>query len=261
MSILQKLGEIFGCLIFSLAFGFLIVFIALANFTQYTTLQPIATSLIEKQLTNGTDQNQLNALFFNLTEQCKLSSTAIVPLNDNNQVNLKCEDIKNSNSSDVPHLIAITLFNQTYYKSYDCAFIDCIKGLTFETSSNAAENQKFTILTSAKANEFFSKNQIFLIVATIVGIILIIVSVRVWYNILKAIGITMLLIGITYLFISLIKSQLSHMFENQNLSVIIDTLFAPISDLLKISLILGIVLTIIGYVASYLMKKPEGKKN
>jgi uncharacterized membrane protein HdeD (DUF308 family) len=260
MHILQKLGEIFGGLIFSLAFGFLIVFIALANFTQYTTLQPMITNMIETQLTKDVTQNQLDMLYLNLTEQCKTSSTAIVPMGNNTQVDLKCDDIKSSAATDIPHVIAQNLFNQTYYKKYDCSFIDCIRGISLNKEA-IVENQNSQVILSAKANEFFTKNQIFLIGAIAIGIVLIIASVRVWYNILKIIGITLLLVGITYLFIPTIKTQISKMAEGQNISPIVDSLFAPIMQLLQISLVLGIVFTITGYVTSYLMKNPEKKKN
>jgi len=261
MAMLRKLGEIIGGFVFSLAFGFLIVFVALANFTQYDTLHPIVTNLIEGQLTGNVTQNQLDFLYRNLTEQCKTSSTAIVPLDTNNQAELKCDDVKNSDSSGITHLIAKGLFDQIYYKKYECSFVECVREVVFANISDAKENQKFSILVSSKANEFFTSNQIFLIITIILGVVLIIISVRVWYNILKVIGITLLLVGITYLFIPTIKTQVAKMTEGQNILTILDTLFAPITKMLQISLILGIVFTTIGYVTAYLMDKPEKKKN
>jgi hypothetical protein len=264
MTILTKLGEIFGSLNFAVSFGFLIVFIALANFTQYNTLQPVITNEIENQLTNNVQQNQLDFLYLNLTEQCKTSSTAIVQLDNNNQADLKCDEIKNSNSSNIPHLIALSIFNQTYYKNYECSFLECVKGLMFTNNSTTQENQSVQIILTAKANDFFTKNQIFLEAGTVLGIILIIASVRVWYNILKIIGVTLLLAGIIYLFVPMIKGGISNITQNQNISnqtftSIIDSLFAPISSLLKISLIIGLIFTIVGYLASYLMAKPKQK--
>jgi hypothetical protein len=255
MAILRKLGEIFGGLIFSLSFGFLIVFIALASFTQYTTLEPLVTAIIENGLSNQTQQ-----IYSNLLQECNASSNAIIQLSNDTQLNLTCDYVKSSTASDISHLIAENLFNQTYYKKYDCSFIDCIRGIDFQQEA-MAENQNSKVILSAKANEFFTKNQIFLIAGVILGIILIVLSVRVWYNILKIIGITLLLVGITYLFIPMIKTQISKMTEGQNASPIIDSLLAPMIPLLQISLVLGIVFTTIGYVTAYLMYKPEQKKN
>jgi hypothetical protein len=265
MSILKKAGEIFGSLIFALAFGFLILFIALANFTKYDTVQPLITNEIESQLIGNVQQNQLELLYLNLTDQCKSTSRAVVPLGDDNQAYLQCEDIKHSNSTEIPHLIALNIFNQTYYKHYDCSFLDCVRDIIFSKNSTANENQNMQIILSSTANEFFTSNQIFVEIATIIGIIIIIFSVRVWYNILKIIGITLLVVGITYLFIPIIKTEISataqsHNIPNQILVSIVDTLFSPITTILKASLIIGIIFTVTGYLTSYLMQKPKSNQ-
>jgi len=260
MSFLSKTGEIFGGLIFSLSLGFLIVFIALANFTQYNNLQPIMTNLIVNQFRQNLTQTQIDFLYSDLTDQCKSSATANVPLGNNNSASLKCEDVKNSNSTDIPNLIAKNLFDQIYYKKYDCSFLNCIKDLSFQKGT-VETNQKFQIVLTAKANEFFTKNQIFLIGGMFLGIALIIVSVRVWYNILKNVGFTLLFVGITYLLIPLMKSSFIGQVTGMDLSAVVDALFKPIIMLLRISLILGIIFTATGYIASYLLKPPEKKKS
>jgi len=260
MSIARKLGEVFGELIFSISLGFFIIFIALANFTQYTTLQPVITNIIENQFQNIT-QEQIDFLYLNLTEQCKTSSTAIVPLTSQ-EISLNCTDVKNSQSSDIIHLISKNLFDQIYYKKYECNFLDCIKGLAFPRNFSEAQNQQFQVIISAKANEFFSNNQLFLIVGIVVGLVLVVISVKVWYNILKIIGLTLLFIGITYLLIPLIKIQIVPIApQGQDFSAIVDLLFAPISTMLRNILILGIVLTVIGYISAFLLKSSERKKN
>jgi hypothetical protein len=259
MSIARKLGEVFGELIFSISLGFFIIFIALANFTQYTTLQPVITNIIENQFQNIT-QEQIDFLYLNLAEQCKTSSTAIFPLT-NQEVSLNCTDVKNSQSSDITHLISKNLFYQIYYKKYDCNFIDCIKGLAFQQNSSDMQNQQFQVILSSKANEFFSNNQLLLIVGIAVGLVLIVISVRVWYNILKVIGVTLLFVGITYLLIPFVKTQIAHIAPQQgDFSAIVDLLFAPIMTILRNILILGIVLTVIGYASAFLLK-PKAQKN
>lgn len=260
MTVLKKLGEFFGDLIFSFALGFLIVFIALSNFTRYDNLRPLVANLIENQITKSLQPDQIELLYTNLTEQCTTSSNAIVPLGNNTQVSLKCDDVKNSTSSDMPRLIATNLFDQIYYKKYDCNFLDCIRGLPLQVQ-NIGANRQYEVILSAKANEFFSQNQIYLIVACIFGIILIIVSVRVWFNILKIIGVTLLLMGIIYLFLPLVKSQIINQFAAQDISAVIDNLLQPIATLLRDLLISGIALTIVGYVADFLLQNPEQKKN
>jgi hypothetical protein len=257
MSIARKLGEVFGGLIFSVSLGFFIIFIALANFTQYATIQPVITNIIENQFQN-IPQEQIDFLYLNLTEQCKTSSTAMVPL-VNQQVSLNCTDVENSQSSDITHLISKNLFDQIYYKKYDCNFIDCIKGLAFQQSSSDIQNQQFQIILSAKSNEFFSNSQLFLIAGIAVGLVLIVISVRVWYNILKVIGITLLFVEITYLLIPFIKMQFAHMTQG-DFSTIFDLLFAPIMTILRNILILGIILTVVGYASPFILKS-KSKKN
>jgi hypothetical protein len=254
MTVARKLGEIFGWLIFSISLGFFIMFIALANFTQYTTIQPVITNIIENQFQN-TPQEQIDLLYLNLTEQCKASSTAMIPL-VNQEVSLNCTDVKNSQSSGIIHLISKNLFDQIYYKKYDCNFIDCIKGLAFQQNSSDVQNQQFQVIISEKSNEFFSNSQLFLIVGIAVGLVLIVISVRVWYNILKIIGVTLLFAGIVYLLIPFIKTQLLPVAQQgEDLSAIVDMLFAPIMEILRNILILGIVLTIAGYASAFILKR------
>lgn len=239
--------------------GFFVIFIALANFTQYTTLQPVITNTIENQF-QSFPQEQIDFLYLNLTEQCKTSSTAVVPLS-NQEISLNCTDVKNSQSSNITHLISKNLFDQIYYKKYDCNFIDCVKGLAFQQNSSDMQNQQFQVILSAKANEFFSNNQLLLIVGIAAGLVLIAISVRVWYNILKVIGIILLFVGITYLLIPFVKTQIAHIVPQQmDFSAIVDLLFAPIMSILRNILILGIGLTIAGFASSFLLK-PKAQKN
>jgi len=261
MSFLRTVGQFLGSLIFSFALGFLILFIALANFTQYNNLQPLVTSFVEAQLTKNITQSQLDALYFNLTEQCKTSTAATVPLS-NNPLSLKCEDVKTSSSSNISHLISKSIFNQTYYKKYDCNFVACIMQLNVENVNvqDTQSNQKFEIILSQKAYDFFSGNQIPLVVAIAVGIVLVAVSVRVWYKIFKIIGVTLLLVGITYFFIPLIKTVVGAKFVGADVTSVIDALFVSISGALTFCLIAGVALTAIGYISAYLLEKPKEKK-
>lgn len=253
MTLLRRLGEFFGGLIFSLCLGLLVFLIALSNFTQYNTLQPIVTNVIKNQL-------QENDAVSNLQQQCQNFNLTTVSINTSNEkFDFSCTDIKD-NSSTVESLIAIKIFNQTYYKQYSCAFLDCIKGFVFPQNPSDVQSQQSQVIISEKANEFFSSTQIYLIVATIIGLILIIISVRVWYNILKVVGITILLVGIVYLFIPFIKSEvlkLPQIAQQQEFSTIIDTLFALILSLLRDMLVVGIVLTVIGYVSAFLLHHDE----
>lgn len=261
-SFVRKLGEFSGDLIFSFSLGFLIIFIALASFTQYNNIQPVITSTIENQL-KSYPPDQINALNQNIEDQCNTQQNALVPLNNNTEISLNCNEVRNTQYSDKANLIAVTIFNQTYYKQYECNFLDCIKGLAFpQNATGVQQNQNYQVILSSTANQFFSSNQIFLIITTIVGLGLIVISVRVWYNILKIVGPTLILIGIMYLFTPLIKTELAPIAQQgQDFSAIVDLLFAPISAILRNILILGIVLTIVGYVSSFLLKPPEQKKN
>ncbi len=258
MSFARKIGGVLGELIFSACLGFFIIFVALANFTQYNNIQPLVTSTIESQF--KIQQNQVDALYANLVSQCKTSSTAEVMLTNQN-VSLNCTDVGASNSSNIVRLISKNIFDQIYYKKYDCSFLDCVRGLAFpQNVTDVQMNQNYQVIISAKSNEFFSSSQIFLIVGIAVGIVLIFISAKFWPDVLKIVGIILILVGIMYFFIPLIKTLLPVAPQVENFITIVNLLLAPIMVMLKYILILGIVLTAAGYGYAFFMK-PKTQKN
>jgi flagellar biosynthesis protein FlhB len=118
------------------------------------------------------------------------------------------------------------------------------------------------VITTSLANKFFNSMIVPLAAATVIGLIISIVSIRTWYEIFKSVGISCLLIGIAYFTFPLIDASLSQIAPGEQALVaqqIISSMFESMKTSLLIIFMIGVVLTIVGYVASYFAKRRMNK--
>lgn len=256
MGILSSLEKFVGGLIFSLSLGFIIFSLALAQFTEYKSLQPVMTSLLEKQISQQYSTEQLNLTHNALIEQCKDKETINIPLGQNStvkEVALKCSDISSSQPSDIPKLLSSAIFDDLYYKKYDCQFIQCLQ---------QPGTEKFTVILSSYANKFFNSITVYLAVGLVVGIIILLASTRSLVGTVKSIGISCIFVGITYFIIPFIKKYVVQQLPAEAISSmeeIVNQLLTYLSSIMLYVLIIGVVLTLIGYAAGYLLKRRKNK--
>jgi cellulose synthase/poly-beta-1,6-N-acetylglucosamine synthase-like glycosyltransferase len=162
---------------------------------------------------------------------------------------LKCDDVRKSSPTDVLTLIGKPVLYDVYYKDYDCSFIECL---------NKDGDDKFLVLLSLKANEFFKTIQNVFWALSGVGLILILISVKGSDSKLKILGITLLSVGIPILILTLVKDYFISLpagMENIG-GVIFDILF--ISFL--IVTVIGLILTVVGCLLKLLPSKKRKKK-
>ena len=259
MGMLSTLGNIFGSLIFIVALSLLIVAIALAKFTDYATLQPVMTKLLadgmRQQMAAADVDQQANAL----KTACTVTGNKTIALPSEGslgQLELQCDKVLGTENSDFPNLYANATFNSLYNKEYTCDFLHCIQTLQ--------GNDKYTVLISSLSNAFFHSIILPLAIATIVGIMLIIFSLKKLQKILKSIGISCILAGIMYFAFPIVQSTISGIAKGQQVTSIdpvLSVLFEGMRSNLLLVLIAGIALTTLGFVISYLEKRnPENIK-
>lgn len=252
MRIVSTLGKVFGGLILVIGLCLLLASIALSKFTEYQTLQPILSNIIANMLAKDSSASDLQQQSLALQQGCQLSNNQIsVNISQEiGSVSLNCSEILQSPTSDIPKIFAKAVFDQVYYKEYPCGFIQCIQQLQ--------GNERFLIFASNKANKFFSSLILPSAAVAVVGIVLLIVSIRKWYEIAKSIGIICIFFGITLFAFPIIQSYVQKMIPADQIST-----FQQISSLvletikmdLMIILVVGIILTVIGFVGSYLEKR------
>jgi len=257
MAILKTFGKIFGGFLFSTTLGLLIFALALSQFLQYETIQPPIANILQEEISKSYSNEQLTNLLIFLKNECTNKNTIDLPVGQEteNKINatLKCSEINTAQPSDLSRIISVAVFDKIYYKKYDCEFLKCFQKLQ--------GTEKFTLFLSIQATEFFSSILKYLEVGVAAGLIILIVSIRTWHGITKSIGISCIFIGISYFILPVAESQISTRIPQEQATAImpiINIFFRLIRPKLLIVLIIGIVLAIIGYTGSYLVK---GKKS
>jgi len=241
MSILRTLGKVFGGLIFTVSLGTLILVIALAKFPEY-----------RKQSNPSDLQLQLETL----NAQCADKEEVEIKLGEPiGAVNLKCSEIATATSESLPDMVAKAIFDKIYYKEYSCSFLQCLQTLPGD--------EKFTVITTGHANKFFASIILPLEIASVVGVAIVAVSIRVWYEIAKTLGISCILIGITYFVFPVVEQGVQKFVppeQSSSILPVISSIFEPMRMNFLIILVIGVLLTIAGFIGAYLQKGQKPKQ-
>jgi len=123
-------------------------FIILFSFAQSMkpeTIKPVLKELFQLSIPSDTD---LNISYQNFKEACKKENFIELPLDKENKENIKldCNRLRSSKPSDLGDLLAESMFDEIYYKKYDCIFLGCLKNAL--NSPFLLSNASNTLLTN-----------------------------------------------------------------------------------------------------------------
>jgi hypothetical protein len=249
MTILRVIAKAIGGFFFTTFLVLVIFLLAIAHFTACSTLKSIAVNLLKQQFTATPEQ--LNATHAALLYQCQTSGNKTIYAQS---LELKCSDISATAATDLPELISNATFDKIYFKKYNCSFIQCFQ---------LQGEEKFLFLMSEQANEFFEKAIIYLGLATTLSLFILVAATETWSGRFKAVGTSLVFIGISYFLMPLIEGYAASQLPQQmsaKAGSILSQIFDSISGNLLIIFIAGIILTTVGFVLGYLSKRKETKK-
>ena len=242
---IRAVGTGFGILILTIFLLLSIFTYCLVKFTEFDNLNSLLSKIFVGKLVS---EDKLNQTYNDLLSKCKGNESIDYSVG-NITIVLKCDDVRKSSSADVLTLIGKPVLDNVYYKDYNCSFIECLK---------KDGDDKFLVLMSLKANEFFKTIQNVFWVLSGVGLILILISVKGSDSKLKILGITLLSIGIPILILTLIKDYFI------SLPVGMENIGGVIFDILFISFlivtVIGLILTVVGCLLKSLPSKKRKKK-
>jgi hypothetical protein len=220
----------------------------LTRFTSYSNLKPIYTNLLKEEM-NAT-QEQLNKTYTALSYTCNTTGNETIYVQS---IKLKCSDIISITPTDLPELVGNVTFDEIYFRKYNCSFFQCIQ---------LPEEEKFLFFMSEQTNKFFEKMIIYLLFVASISLFIFVISIKTWPERFRAVGISLLFIGISHFFINIAKGYIEQKFveQTEKISPIINQILDPVSTNLLIIFIIGLILTIIGFVLSYLVKRKFKKK-
>lgn len=228
---IRAVGTGFGILILTIFLLLSIFTYCLVKFTEFDNLNSILSKVF---VSNVIPQDKINQTYDDLISKCEDKESVEFSFG-NKTITLNCDDVKKSSPGNLLTLIGKPILYDVYYKKYDCNFIECL---------NKQGEERFLVLVSQKANEFFKILQCIFWTLSGIGLVLILISVKGRENKLKTLGITLLSIGIPLIILIFIKDYfISLPSEVENLGgLIFDISF--ISFL--IVTVIGLALTIAG---------------
>lgn len=279
MGVLRGIGRAIGGLIFTLALSGLIFSIGLVQFTEYENMKAIFSELFGAQIgggikelgTDGTaaqnvSSGALEEVYKRILLMCEGRDSIQVPSSEPDKfITINCNELRAATQAGggenittaIGNVAANALFDNVYYKKYDCEFLDCL------------QTGQLGIVLSAQGHEFFNSMQIYSAVATAAGAVIIIIASEKWSERMKGLGWPLVFTGVSYFLVDFTKSFIgSKMTGAQqagiDLTSIIDKIFAPMMSSFLVALVAGVVLTAGGYALAYKEKRksaPASKKN
>jgi hypothetical protein len=252
MTVLRALGKGFGSFIVVLALASALAAMALAQLTDYGALKPAITEALALQM--PVNETELTAMLVYLRGVCAetRNESIFAPFFGQN-VTLRCAELAEIGPAELPGLIVEKVFDQLYYKSYDCAFIDCLRA--FEEPEERA-----AVLLSAHANSFFNSIAIYLLIATVLGAMIVAVAAGNIPGALKALGICLIIVGVGYFALGPIRDMLPIPPEAAaTAAALLDPPFATLATNFMYTLIAGIAMLASGIAADLMRKRAKGQ--
>jgi hypothetical protein len=279
MGIARKVGKGVGGFVFTLSLSFLIFSIAVVQLTEYENMKAFFSDIfssqigalgqqvgLDEEITEGVTEEQLEELYQTVLEMCEGEQSIQVSVTETGApITLDCEEVRTLEESVeagglaeiIGDAAAASLFDNIYYKEFDCGFVQCLQA------------GKFDIMLSAQGHEFLDGIKMYLVAAVTVSAVMIFVSAKTWPARMKGFGVPLLFIGLSYVMINLVKSNIISKFpfaqeaEHIGISVapIVDKIVAPMLNSFLIALILGIALTAGAYALEYKEKRRTGIRN
>ncbi|MBS3090236.1 hypothetical protein J4433_00520 [Candidatus Pacearchaeota archaeon] len=237
------LSIIFVSLLFIIPFT-----LSFAEITKVENAKPLFISLFMPALQK--DNAKSSQLQNQIAYDCKNKTELQLPLEtgENSTVTINCNDIKNGKS--IWGAVLSDLFNKTYYKDYECSFLEC-----FKKSGEKPEESPLFIF-SRIANEFFTAaSKQVIIAAIILGALLILLGG------IKTVSKNLVIAGLPYIFLLIGRDSISQQIsQNPNFNPLLP-LFTPLTDIsmriFGIFLAAGIILFLISLLFRRKAGKPE----
>lgn len=257
MSFIRGVGAFLGSTIFTTSVMLAILLMQAADFTTYENFKSIASGIFRDQISSMFGEEDLESIMSYFLFQCQQTSMVNVPLGGEPIV-LSCNDIRNSDESQLPDLVVKSIIDKMYYKEFDCDFIDCVRSSMSSIFGGGGNFENILIVASDEGNQFYRTSQMYMWIGSAVGLALMIFSIKTWPGRLKGIGLSLVFIGLPFLFLGYIQSLFlpADSFEAMPLvENAVESLMSSLKSKFITVLVAGIVLTAAGYALGFYLKK------
>lgn len=231
------LGALF-CTILSLT----LLLFPLSKITSYDYLKPKLTHVLVEQYKANLTEEQLSFALLALKNMCLKESSVIVPVGEFNAT-ISCEKIKNASPGNLPNLVIGNIFNQIYYKTYDCQIFECLKIPSF--------------VVSKSFNEFLRSILLYTTLATALSGIAYTLLLEGMTEKLKGIGFSLFFVGLPYFFLVPILNFTLKKLQLGGYSSFVTELSKELISYFLYPLVVGVVLLATGFALDFYLRKHE----
>jgi len=275
MGMVRGLAKALGKVVFSVALTLAIVAVGLAEFTSHDSIVALLQSVLGPQLAEsmrsgsaGMSADEAREVIAGL---CEGKDSMQGPSFDLGQfggggglnVSVDCAELKaaTANATDVTGVVGTMLVEAVvdgiYYSEYSCDFVDCLR------------QGRLLVVMSEKGNQFFASVRTLLIAASAASAVVIIASCESWPERLKALGVPMLFVGVSYVILTFGKgyvlstlpadAQSGLAAAGIDIGTIVGKAIEPMMGMLLALFVAGAVLTVAGYIMAAREAEPAQK--
>jgi hypothetical protein len=205
------------------------------------------------ETTQNVSQQNLDEVYQALLQMCIGKDSIQVPSSEpDKSITINCIELQAGSGENITtamgSIAADALFDNVYYKKYDCTFLDCL------------QTGQLGVVLSVQGHNFFDRMYIYSAVVVAISALTIIVASEKWPDRLKGLGWPLLFTGISYFFVSIVEGYISSKASSTSqagvsLSSLINRMFEPMMNIFLITLVAGVVLTAGGYVLAHKYKR------
>lgn len=244
-NVIKYLGAIF-CLIFVILFLFTW---SASQAMKYDVFQPGLTEVAKEKFEAAVTSAERPALHHSLEMDCQRTGkeTIALPNNTGIDVNIKCSEIIGSQASQLSSIVGKAMFDQVYYKTFDCGhFLRCLIFLP--------NTSKLAILITETAYNFYTQAWLYFLIAALIFSFIMLSGCNYWHERFRILGIIFLIGGLPYFVLQLLGIFYPNGFMTE-LGSIAEELVGIISSRFLMIAVLGLVFLAISYVFAHLLKE------
>lgn len=220
------------CILLFVSFLAMNSLFVLSSSLEYKNIQPAVKPILKEVIFGQIDKLEVENSFEAMKLYCQNNTEFDVNQGEGGyNISIPCQDILTGTSDSVLDLQIDKFINDSYYKKYDCSFLQCFK-----------ENNTPFFLFSEQSSDYL-KNKFYislLISAILIALIFFLVEFK--RNVLVLTGILLVLSSLPFAKLNMFASSIS----DKNVLNLLSIVFTQANKIFLITFILGIVLLGIG---------------
>jgi hypothetical protein len=240
MSAASGIGKAAGSTLFTVFISMAVLIGTFSIITSEANVRTALTDVFETAITEKYSTEQLEQIRLSLQDQCGPLSETVRQDFGSLSLDVDCSRVRLGSASELPAIFRDAYVDQVYFRDYSCFFIDCFR--------QAQGVDKATVLLSQHGNSFFITAMWASIALAVLGLVLIVASVRHAFSVLKIIGIGMVVAGIPGFFIKSLVPDLGG--TGSGVALLITAAIDFMSTTYIGIFVIGIVLAIAGFALS-----------